>query len=61
MKQLFLPHPVKMQLLHISNIIIISIKHAFPGQSIPMVNGCIDIMFDMVDIAFSYRKALIVC
>ena len=31
-----------------------SIKHSISGQSTPMVKGSMNIMFDMVDTAFSY-------
>ena len=38
------------------------IEHAISGQSTPMVKCCMNIlMFDVVDTAFSYGRALIVC
>ncbi len=49
-----LPCKVKTQYVQMSNIIDASIKHPISGQSTPMVNCCMDIMFDMVDSAFSY-------
>ncbi len=36
-------------------------KHQTSGQSITVVKGCMYLMFDMVDTAFSYGRALIVC
>ncbi len=50
----FLLYKVKRQYVQISEIIDTSIKRAISGQSTLMVKGCIDIMFDKVDTAFSY-------
>ncbi len=50
-----------MQYVHISNIIDTAIKHSLSGQATPVVEGCMNIMFDMVDTAFTYCRALIVC
>ena len=44
-----------------ANIIDTSIKGKFQSQSFHTVKGCMDIMFDMIDIAFNYWRALIVC
>ncbi len=61
-KRVVLPHQVKTQCLKILNIIDTSIKHAISCHSTPMVKGCIDIIFDMVDnTAFNYQRSLIVC
>ena len=35
-------------------IIDTSIQHPISGQATPLVNACMDIMFDMLDTAFSY-------
>ncbi len=48
---LTLPYKVKMQYVQISNLIDTSIKYPISGQSISTVNGCMDIMFDIVDTA----------
>ena len=56
-----LSYKVKTQYVQISNNIDTSIKHAISGQSTPKVKGCMDIMFDMVDTAISYWRALMVC
>ncbi len=53
--------PVKTQYLQILNIADTSIKHLISCQSTTMVNGFMYIMVDMVDTAFSYGRALIVC
>ncbi len=47
-----------MQYLQIQNIAETSIKHQISGWSTNVVTGC---MFDMVDTAFSYGRALIIC
>ena len=47
------PHKVKTQYVQILNIIDTSIKLPTSCQSTPMVKGCIDIVFDKVDTAFS--------
>ncbi len=57
----YMPYKGKMQYVLISDIINTSIKHAISGQSIPMMKGRMDIMFDMVDTAFSHWRVLIVC
>ncbi len=53
-----LPYQVKTQYLQILDIIDTSIKRAIANfRSIPpMVKGCINLMFDMVDTAFGYRE-----
>ncbi len=38
-----------MQYVQISNLIDTSIKFPISGQSTPMVEDCMDIMFDMAD------------
>ncbi len=38
------------------NIVDTSIKHPISGQSTTVVKGCMYIMFDMVDIVFSYPE-----
>ena len=58
---LCLPYQVKTQYLQILSIIDTSIKRIISDQSTPMVKGSMDIMFDMVDTAFSCGRALIVC
>ncbi len=50
----------KRQYVQISNIIDIFIKHPISDKSTLRVKGCIH-MFGMVDTAFSYWRALIVC
>ena len=53
-----LPYKVKIQYVQISNRIILPlnpfIKHPISDQSTLIIKGCMDIMFDMVDAAFSY-------
>ena len=49
-----LPHKVKTQYVQLSKIIDTSIKSPISGQSTPMLKGCIDHIFDMVDTAFTY-------
>ena len=56
-----LPYKVKTQYLQILNMIHTSIKHPVSGQSTSMVKECMNIMFDRVDTAFSYWRAVIVC
>ncbi len=46
---------------NITHSIDTSIKHQISGQSTSMLKGYMYIMFDMVDTAFSYGRALIVC
>ncbi len=43
------------------NIVDTSIKRQISDQSTTVVKGCMYIMFDMADTAFSYFRALIVC
>ena len=56
----YLLYQVKTQYLQILNIRDTSIKHKILGHSIPMAKCCMH-MFDMVDTAFNYWRALIVC
>ncbi len=49
-----LPHQVKTQYMQIINIVDTSIKHPISDYFTPMVKGYMDIMFDLVDTAFSY-------
>ncbi len=54
-----LPPQVKTQ--YLQNIVDTSIEHWNSGQSITVVKGCMYIMFNVVDTAFSYWRVLIVC
>ena len=57
-----LPYKVKTQYVQISNITDTFITYLLPDTlSTSMVKGCMENMFDMVDTAFSYWKALIIC
>ncbi len=54
MDLLGLLYQVKTQYLQIKTYKDTSIKHPLSAQSTTVVKGCMYIMFDMVDTAFSY-------
>ncbi len=53
-------YQVKTQYLQLKNMVDTSIKHPISGQSSTVVKGCVYILFDMVDTAFSCGTVLIV-
>ena len=50
-----------MQYVQISNLIDTAIECPMSDQTTIMVKGCMDIMFVIIDTAFHYNRALIVC
>ena len=49
-------HKVKRQYVQIKNIVDTAIKHQISGQSTSIPKGCMYIMFDIVDTAFSFEE-----
>ncbi len=59
-----LPYKVKIQYVQIikqNHTSIKQIEHPISSQSILVIKGCMNIMFEMADAAFSYWRASIVC
>ncbi len=60
-QQVLQSHHVKTQYPQIWNIVDTSIKRQISSQSTNGVKGCMYIMFNVVDTAFSYGREVIVC